>query len=217
MASRMDKYYVKRSEEPNRRDKNQLLYDRLEYLEQDDKTHLIDSLSRTIESDLAKLDEILKGCADYKRDLEQQALKKDIDILNEQIYDSKYMRSNTRYHNSSKNVITGNNRKIKRVKAKDKKIRELIDMILNTSYSSKYGFENPNKLKCFDYQEEINETRRVKKKSDKFLEISKIFQFLDSDDTSDERKLNLRVKAIVGIIFLINTIIIVFMICNALK
>lgn len=217
MASRMDKYYGERSEDLNRNQKNQLLYDRLEYLEEDDKTHLIDSLSRTIESDLAKLDEILKGCADYKRDLEQQALKKDLDILNDQTYDSKYMRTNTRYHNSAKNVITGNNRKIKRVKAKDKKIRELIDMILNTSYSNKYGYENPNKSKYFDYQEEIKETRRVKKKSEKFLEISKIFQFLDSDDTSDERKLNLRVKAIVGIIFLINTIIIVFMICNALK
>lgn len=217
MASRMDKYYGERSEDLNRNQKNQLLYDRLEYLEEDDKTHLIDSLSRTIESDLAKLDEILKGCADYKRDLEQQALKKDLDILNDQTYDSKYMRTNTRYHNIAKNVITGNNRKIKRVKAKDKKIRELIDMILNTSYSNKYGYENPNKSKYFDYQEEIKETRRVKKKSEKFLEISKIFQFLDSDDTSDERKLNLRVKAIVGIIFLINTIIIVFMICNALK
>lgn len=217
MASRMDKYYGERSEDLNRSQKNQLLYDRLEYLEEDDKTHLIDSLSRTIENDLAKLDEILKGCADYKRDLEQQAIKKDLDILNDQIYDGKYMRTNTRYHNISKNVITGNNRKIKRVKAKDKKIRELIDMILNTSYSNKYGYENSNKSKYYDYQEELKETRRVKKKSEKFIEISKIFQFLDSDDTSDERKLNLRVKAIVGIIFLINTIIIVFMICNSLK
>lgn len=201
MASRMDKYYNRRLENAKRSERNRLLYQRLDIINDDELNRPLD---RNYEGDLTKLKTIFKDYDDYRYGKDLSNDESDIDELDYDVYDDLKFNYETYENNYDDDKYKEDS-----FEKADKKIKELVDIIkinsqLNTSDKQLANEEVNNDAI-------VKEDRLVKNKN---LETIKS-QILNKDNIIN--KSNLKIKMIVGIIFIINTLLIIFLIYKSVK
>lgn len=201
MASRMDKYYNRRLENAKRSERNRLLYQRLDIINDDELNRPLD---RNYEGDLTKLKTIFKDYDDYRYGKDLSNDESDIDELDYDVYDDLKFNYETYENNYDDDKYKEDS-----FEKADKKIKELVDIIkinsqLNTSDKQLANEEVNNDAI-------VKEDRLVKNKN---LETIKL-QTLNKDNRIN--KSNLKIKMIVGIIFIINTLLIIFLIYKSVK
>lgn len=201
MASRMDKYYNRRLENAKRSERNRLLYQRLDIINDDELNRPLD---RNYEGDLTKLKTIFKDYDDYRYGKDLSNDEGDIDELDYDVYDDLKFNYETYENNYDDDKYKEDS-----FEKADKKIKELVDIIkinsqLNTSDKHLANEEVNNDAI-------VKEDRLVKNKN---LETIKL-QTLNKDNRIN--KSNLKIKMIVGIIFIINTLLIIFLIYKSVK
>lgn len=201
MASRMDKYYNRRLENAKRSERNRLLYQRLDIINDDELNRPLD---RNYEGDLTKLKTIFKDYDDYRYGKDLSNDESDIDELDYDVYDDLKFNYETYENNYDDDKYKEDS-----FEKADKKIKELVDIIkinsqLNTSDKHLANEEVNNDAI-------VKEDRLVKNKN---LETIKL-QTLNKDNIIN--KSNLKIKMIVGIIFIINTLLIIFLIYKSVK
>lgn len=220
MSSRMDKYRNELPQDVKRSQKNQLLYEQLDDDLEDNRSKLISSLGDTIESDLAKLDAIIKKYDNYKREQGQNSKHESIRKLNIELEENSLLSLNLKDYINYKNIITGNRRTLKKVHEQDEKIEKLIETILKTSNSNKDVNQSLNlsrlNRQLSKYDNNLRKPSKFTRSKDT-SERKKFFDFDITEEDDDDKKLNLKIKALVGIIFIVNSIIIIFVIYNSIK
>lgn len=219
MASRVEKYYNEPEPVINRSQKNQVLYE------------AISELDKITEDELARLQKLFNDYEGRKIPKKDHQLKeeKSRKQLNQKIYEE--LESILEYDNSYDDPLyydvpyynePGFKVNQTPVDEKDeKKIRELLDAIsthLNLLEKQESHLQN---LKKTAHQPSKQKKTRVDVKSLFENKIQNPFQkntLLEREKNDiEERKLNLKVKVIVGIAFIINFIIIIWIIYNAIR
>ncbi len=227
MASRMDKYYDRRFQNTKRSHRNRLLYEEID---------LEIALEKLYDEVILPLNEVAKNGVqkkDKNYDLntsEQKQLFLDEDKIDVPTNINDYLKIMDDYV-KSQNIQPKKVRKLKLHKDQDEKIKELIAIITNTSNLNKSNYKK-SKLNMKDYtyyfdtpvikeKSKINiildKCKNILKKNNKKSDNSKILPSKGSFEKNETRKLNLKVKYIVGIIFLINSLIIISVVCFAIK
>lgn len=195
MASRMEKYHDKRPNLGKRSQRNSFLYDLLES----------GSLDRANEINITKLEGLFHTYEDYKY---KHAKRQQIPI--EQRLERTNLYQNLKSDSSLESIS-------KPKTSEDQNIKELIHTITSNSslnypnIKSKQAHENQNSTKKTNIESLFGKQETISHKSVPLKEKYKI------DEKSKKRKLNLKVKYISGILFIINIIIILFLIYRAIK
>lgn len=202
MASRMDKYYNRRLENAKRSERNRLLYQRLDIINDDDDFER--PLDRNYEGDLTRLKTIFKDYDDYRYGKYPSEEENIADELDYDVYDDLKFD----YESYQNNDINDKYKEDSFEKA-DKKIEELVDIIKINSQLNTNDKQSSNKDENNEY---VLKADKITGDEDQELISS---QILNKDDRLN--KTNLKIKIIVGIIFIINTMLIVFLIYKSVK
>ncbi len=202
MASRMEKYYNQSSSNTKRSQKNQLLYQEIDNLYQK-------------ETDITRVERLLKNYQDYKT-IHNRYNDETIEELDSNFQRNKYNTYRLKADNLHQREMNIE---------EDQKIRRLIDHITMTSYLNKRksNLIEQNLFSKKEYKKKatnINDLFNELKYSSPKKEETSLNDFFDvhkDDEKEKTRRANLKVKIIVGILFLINTIAIFFLIYRAIK
>lgn len=202
MASRMEKYYNQPSSNTNRSQKNRLLYQEIDNL-------------RQRETDITRVERLLKNYEDYKT-IHNRHNNETIEEQDSNFQRNKYNTYRLKTDNPYQKEISIE---------EDQKIKQLIDTITMTSYLNKRKpnaieqslFSNQEyKRKATNINDLFNELKYPKSKKEK-ISLNDFFSIHKDDEKEKTRKANLRVKIIVGLLFLMNTVAIIFLIYKAIK
>lgn len=199
MASRMEKYHDKRPRLGKRSQRNSFLYDLLES----------GSLDRANEINITKLEGLFHTYEDYKY---KHAKRQQIPI-------EKRPQRTDLYQNlkQESNASIGDISKPK--PSEEQNIKELIHTITSTSSLKQSDLSNmkqPSREKQNIKKDNIESLfqQTIPTTQKKSVNVSKNYIV---DEKEKRRKLNLRVKYISGILFIINVLIIIFLIYRAIK
>lgn len=219
MASRMEKFHNMRSLIGKRSQRNQLLYKQIETLLEINNEKTTSSYNDENEKSINKLENLFDNYETYKHaEKEQPRLKRyysdDIDIyneLNEFDYDlsrlSRISRLKERDNYDDKNDLLSTFNNTSHYKENlnlnniaEENIKEPVDNKINND--SKGDIQS-----LFNNKENFKDEKLIDKSS------------IHDKDIEDEkkRKLNLKIKFITGIIFIINTIIIMVLVFKSIK
>lgn len=226
MASRMEKYYNQRSRIASRSYRNQLLYQELDSFQDEDSF-----ISSFDEEERLKNESIntQSGIYDDYRQLQERSMILESDLGNRLLerQKNKYYDMNGIDYQFLHDVRT-RQQYMKKINSEEaKRIEELITTITDTSRLSKINAKELDKLKCFDaakqnkYQNDIeiitqgSKVFDSKKIEDK--DLKDFNEFVTTFSNDEKRKDNLKLKVLVGLIIIIITFVIIFLIYKDIK
>lgn len=224
MASRMERYYNEKSKTTRRSQRNQRLYEQMD--------DFLDNQSRGLET--TRIERLFESYDEYKnqakRSKSYEIEKKENNFFNEdeEVYHMlKTMNQNTEQHLQKTRIPKGITNE------EDKKIRDLISTITNTSYLSKREYQNRKSSIVndpYETKKEENPKRNIeylldqakflvqKKRNEmKLKEMDQLLYPYDEAKREQVRKLQLKIKYGSGILFIIFSFIILLLIMNTIR
>lgn len=219
MASRMEKYYNQRSRIASRSYRNQSLYQELDDLKSDDEL----STSSSNIMDEFKSNQVNKSNNFYNDYKFNQVVDGDLGNRLLERQKSRYYDLNGVYSRDLYDMqIRQENHK--EISAEDtRRIEELIDAITSTSRLSKINTKELNKLKNFDTSN-YNNIEIISHSPNNFAnqkieekDLKEFNEFFQSFNDDEKRKFNLKLKVLVGLVIIIITGLIIFLIYKDIK
>lgn len=209
MASRMEKFHNRRPLTGKRSQKNQLLYKHIENLLEINNEEFISKHSTENEKSITKLENIFDNYEHYKhakkeRTRSYDSYKENMDIynsLNEFEYDLSHLSRMSRFKEKEKFELSDNYNLTDITSHLNNKSLKTPDIKKEESISTN------NLESLFSQKNEFSKNKKQNKTTNKIY---------INDEEYKKRKSNLKVKKIVGIIFIINTIIILFLIFRSI-
>lgn len=204
MAGRLEKLYEQKSKITRRSQKNQLLYQQIDEFSNLTNNLNFNRIDEKVKSDISRLEKILDDYNEYKKRQEQEIIlkrkkQKQIQSIQRSIYsDFQKKEYKNSFYQASSNILGQTHE-------------------YNSLKNDQQGKDQPHTNPIQSRKIEPSRTVNTNNPKSTISQVKDLFPFQHIDSKQIGRNNNLKIKFIVGTLFLINTFIIILIIYINIK